>query len=182
MQGNKTAIILLGGIAPAIPWFGLKDGWDGRVTSAGMLTLERMLTAQGVDVHVLIWGDYISAFPIIVKAAADNQIIILIGYSGGASRATWLVNEKSCPMINLLVAYDPSPWWQTKDIPHHVQKAICYHNLHPMMPSIYGFLGGGQLTSKVKVPITTVDISEQHLFVQADMKLHLQTVEAVKAL
>jgi hypothetical protein len=53
-----------------------------------------------------------------------------------------------------------------------------------MMPSPFGWLGGGVLTAAkgAKVPIETVDISEQHLAVQFNGDLHKRTIAAVQTL
>jgi hypothetical protein len=48
---------------------------------------------------------------------------MVIGYSGGGSRATWLANLPAKPKIDLMVLYDPSPTWQMKAIYANVKKA-----------------------------------------------------------
>jgi hypothetical protein len=70
--------------------------------------------------------------------------IVLIGYSGGGSRATWIANEIFPRRIDLLVAYDPSPAWQMRKLPPSGGKAICYRNTRPLMFGLGGgALGGG---------------------------------------
>jgi hypothetical protein len=116
--------------------------------------------------------------------------IVVIGYSGGGSRATWLANMPSKPQIDLMVHYDPSPRWQMKPIGTNVKKALCYHNTQPLMwvPGI-GSLGGGELVPSAAArdvldtpAIETVDIAEQHFLVQVDQSLHQRTVDAVRSL
>jgi pimeloyl-ACP methyl ester carboxylesterase len=174
--------ILLGGIGEG--FFGLPNGWDGPVTSDGMYGLAKQLEAlPGVTIKTYDWGDWNQAWQASVSDKSADKIAV-IGYSGGGSRATWLANDKS-PRIDLMVCYDPSPSWQMLPIGDNVLKAICYHNLNPMMPSLYGMLGGGRLLpSKIagcKI-ILTRNISEQHLDVQFDQSLHTATIEAVKEL
>jgi hypothetical protein len=90
-----------------------------------------------------------------------------------------------------MVYYDPSPKWQMKPISTNVKKALCYHNIKPMMwvPGI-GDLGGGQLighalgsSRPVDGPsIETINIAEQHMLVQINQSVHERTVKAVRAL
>jgi hypothetical protein len=174
--------ILLGGVADG--FFGLPDGWDGVVDSAGMEALANSLkTVRGVKlVATYDWGDWDHCIdPIVANKGADK--IAVIGYSGGGSRATYLADtlyyKKPMANIDLMVLYDPSPSWQMEPIGANVKSALCYHNTDPMM---FG-LGGGVLTdTDSSVPITTIDIAEQHLLVQADQKLHQRTIAAVSAL
>jgi hypothetical protein len=173
--------VLLGGLV----------GSDGSVTSAGMFQLTKMLRAMpDTTVTIYTWDKWGDAYKTILANQGKAKIVV-VGYSGGGSRATWLANMPSKPQIDLMVNYDPSPGWQMKPIGANVKKALCYHNTTPMMwvPGI-GHLGGGQLVSDapragggtVSPAIETVDIAEQHLLVQIDQSLHEQTVKAVQAL
>jgi pimeloyl-ACP methyl ester carboxylesterase len=152
-------------------------GWDGYVTSAGMLGLAKQLQPYAT-VSTYTWGDWERALQ---NVCLDYQHrVVVIGYSGGGSRATWLALDTKEPRIDLMVLYDPSPKWQMRPIRTNVGHAICYYNTNPRMPSPYGMLGGGQLTGSAH--IETITISEQHLLVQADQTLHEKTVAAVKKL
>lgn len=175
--------LLLGGIT----------GPDGWVTSAGMLGLRDKLTAlPGVSTLTYTWNDWQKAAHDVAAAEGGSKIVV-IGYSGGGSRATWLANfhdagvladgmmiETMQPSIDLMVLYAPSPARQMQPIGQNVHKAINYHNTAPFMwvPFI-GSLGGGVL---VGPNVTTIDIAEQHLLVQADGYLHAHTIEAVQQL
>ena len=159
--------ILLGGI-----W-----GWDGYVTSAGMLGLASQIRAAGFPVTTWTWNNWEDAYKQVCIDGYKGKVAV-IGYSGGGSRATWLANGVDEPRIDLMVGYDPSPRWQMRQIGGNVKKAICYYNTNPMMPSPYGMLGGGWFSGIDD--ITTVYISEQHLLVQADQSLHAKTIAAVK--
>jgi pimeloyl-ACP methyl ester carboxylesterase len=174
--------LLLGGLV----------GPDGTVTSAGMFQLAKMLRElPDTEVFTYTWNRWTEAYKAILANEGKAKIVV-IGYSGGGSRATWLANMPSKPQIDLMIYYDPSPSWQMKSINTNVKKALCYHNTTPMMwvPGI-GDLGGGQLVGKtlgssgepIHGPsIETIDIAEQHLLVQVDQSLHQRTVEAVRAL
>jgi hypothetical protein len=99
---------------------------------------------------------------------------VVIGYSGGGSRATWLADGELI-IIDLMVLYDPSPSWQMKPVKDNVKRAICYHNTNPM----FGRLGGGLLRGP---HVEVGDIAECHLDVEKDLALHARTIAAVKEL
>ena len=156
--------ILLGGFV----------GADGYATSAGMFGLQSMLAAlPNVTCLTYQWAAF-------ERAAVDMAFqpittkIVVIGYSGGGSRATWLANLSSKPRVNLMICYDPSPRWQMKSLKGtNVERAISYHNLTPMFLG----LGGGVL---VGPQVETVDISQNHMMVQFNATLHAKTVEEVR--
>jgi pimeloyl-ACP methyl ester carboxylesterase len=174
--------LLLGGLV----------GTDGTVTSAGMFHLATMLRAlPDTTVTTYNWSSWPDAYRAILANQGKAKIVV-IGYSGGGSRATWLANMPTRPQIDLMVSYDPSPRWQMKPIGANVKKALCYHNTQPMMymPGI-GSLGGGELVARtpgrggdgISSPaIENLDIAEQHFLVQVDQSLHQRTVEAVRSL
>jgi pimeloyl-ACP methyl ester carboxylesterase len=179
---SVQVFLLLGGLV----------GTDGTVTSAGMFHLANMLRElPDTTVTTYNWNNWSAAYRSILAYQGKAKIVV-IGYSGGGSRATWLANMPSKPQIDLMVYYDPSPRWQMKPISANVKRALCYHNTSPMMwvPGI-GSLGGGELVARaagragdaVAAPaIETVDIAEQHFLVQVDQSLHQRTVEAVRSL
>ena len=154
-MNDAKVYLLLGGLF----------GGDGIVDSRGMLDLGDQLKALGFPVTTFYWSDYekVDQEPLAGKR-------IVIGFSGGGSRATWLIRH-----IDLMVLYDPSPAWQMKPCGKNVAKAISYHNTAPMM----GNLGGGVLTGP---QVTSIDIAEPHLEVQHDAALHKRTIEACEAL
>jgi pimeloyl-ACP methyl ester carboxylesterase len=179
---SVQVFLLLGGLV----------GTDGTVTSAGMFRLANMLRElPDTTVTTYNWNSWPDAYKAILANQGKAKIVV-IGYSGGGSRATWLANMPSKPQIDLMVHYDPSPRWQMKPISANVKKALCYHNTNPMMwvPGI-GTLGGGELIASaagkvgdvIAAPsIETVDIAEQHFLVQVDQSLHQRTVDAVRSL
>jgi pimeloyl-ACP methyl ester carboxylesterase len=173
--------LLLGGLV----------GTDGTVTSAGMFHLATMLRAlPDTTVTTYNWSSWPDAYKAILANQGKAKIVV-IGYSGGGSRATWLANMPTKPQIDLMVSYDPSPRWQMKPIGTNVKKALCYHNTQPMMwmPGI-GSLGGGELVARATgkgdavagANIENLDIAEQHFLVQVDQSLHQRTLEAVRSL
>ena len=171
--GKKHVYLLLGGINST-------DGW---VTSAGMFALRASLAAlPDVEVTIYEWASFKKAADDIALLPEDD-IVIVIGYSGGGAKATWLANGYfgntsnylSRPRIDLMVLYDPSPAWSMLPINDNVKRAICYRNVTPLF---FG-LGGGVLVGN-NTQIDTIDIFEHHLLVQMDSTLHQRTIEEVK--
>ena len=162
---QKHVYLLLGGLQG-------KDGW---VTSAGMFGLRSSL-AELPDVTVTTYD-----WPSYKKVAADiaqlpkDDIVVVIGYSGGGAKATWLANLPSKPQIDLMVLYDPSPPWGMQVIGPNVKRALCYCNVTP----VFFGLGGGVLRGR-DTQVETVKIYEQHVLVQVNQTLHQRTIEEVK--
>jgi len=157
----KRIYILLGG------FFG-PDGW---VTSAGFLGLANQLKPLGL-VKTYTWDRY--SEPIYDHPEDTPDKIIVIGYSGGGSRATWLANDRTKPRIDLMVLYDPSPRWQMKGLEGtNVKSCWQYVNSSPMF---FG-LGGGRTTGPM---VKTRNIAQQHALVQSNQTLHDVTIALIK--
>jgi pimeloyl-ACP methyl ester carboxylesterase len=171
-KAKKHVYLLLGGIVSS-------DGW---ATSAGMFGLRSSLAAlPDVEVTTYEWASFKKAANDIASLLPDD-IVIVIGYSGGGAMATWLANGQFAdgtymprPRIDLMVLYDPSPTWSMMSIHDNVKRAICYRNNTPLF---FG-LGGAALVGK-NTSIATVDIFEHHLLVQTDNALHQRTIDEVK--
>ena len=158
----KRIHVILGGL-----W-----GPDGPVSSFGMSTLANQLAPYG-EIYTHTWDRWTDCYDTIRANKDDKQIVI--GYSGGGSRATWIANRVPTVRIDLMIALDPSPSWQIKDIGNNVKNAICYYNSHPLF---FG-LGGGKLTGKAK--IQTITVSMQHLLIQFDANIRKEIVDYAKA-
>jgi hypothetical protein len=157
--------VLLGGM-----W-----GPDGYVFSRGMIGLAgRIAEIPGVSADVRVWSDYPAVAREIARLPAGERVV-LVGYSGGGSRATWIADALGNRPIDLIVAYDPSPKWQMKGLHANVKHAVSYHNLNPMFMN----LGGGIMTGH---NVLSIDISEPHLSVQSDEALHRRTLQLISAL
>jgi hypothetical protein len=176
-MAKKHVYLLLGGI----------ESWDGWMTSAGMFGLRSSLAAlPDVEVHTYEWASFRKAADDIASLPPDD-ILIVIGYSGGGAKATWLANgyfggsypkdARPRPQIDLMILYDPSPTWSMMALQDNVKRAICYRNVTPLF---FG-LGGGALVGK-NTKIETVDIFEHHLLVQVDSALHQRTIDEVKSI
>jgi pimeloyl-ACP methyl ester carboxylesterase len=156
----KTRVfIILGGL------FGL----DGYVTSRGMIGLGNQIKTKfpNADVTYFTWTDWQAVVNVLSPTLKGDKNVV-IGYSGGGSRATWLAGQYGT-LIDLLITYDPSPQISMRQVRC---KAINYHNQAPWM---FG-LGGGVL---VGPNVHTVEISEQHLMVQYDQRLHDMTLAEI---
>ncbi len=166
---HAKVFLLLGGLV----------GFDGDVTSAGMFKLEHMLEElPGVSVKSYAWSSFMTAA---YDVQMTKTLKVVVGYSGGGSRATWLANAIPMTMIDLMVLYDPSPWWETHPIGHNVKQGICYHNTKPeMWVPFIGQIGGGKLVGTGN--IITQNFAQQHLLVQFNEELHNETVKYVKKL
>ncbi len=171
-RAKKHVFLLLGGL----------NGADGWVTSAGMYGLRSSLKAlPDVELTTYNWQSYKDAYDAIALLPEDD-IVIVIGYSGGGHKATWLANGYSGvpgrywarPRIDLMVVYDASPTWAMMPIHDNVKRAINFRSVTPMF---FG-LGGGALVGNTE--IETVDVSEHHLLVQINETLHQRTVAEVK--
>jgi hypothetical protein len=148
-----------------------------------MMMLKPMLEPLGCAVAVYQWQNWEVAWEHLSATRLLRRVVI--GYSGGGSRATWLANKAPRPIIDLVVTYDPSPTWQMEPLNVNVLRAITYENSMPFAFGLLGKydLGCGHLTSHGAPPVITRNhINMPHLAVQADMQLHTQTVDAVKAL
>jgi hypothetical protein len=163
---HKHIYLLLGGL----------QGHDGWVTSAGMFGLRAQLeTLPDVTVTTYGWPSYKNVAADIALLPKDD-LVIVIGYSGGGAKATWLANMPSKPQIDLMIMYDPSPPWGMMPIGPNVKQAICYCN---MTPAFFG-LGGGMLRGRDNTHVEIVKIYEQHLLVQVNQTLHQRTIDEVK--
>lgn len=155
-------------------------GPDGFIDSAGMNGLaDRLQALPGISVNRYMWDHYEGAAAAMQVQPPEDRTI-LIGYSGGGSRATYLSREYPRQIIDLMVLYDPSPKWQMVPLYSNVKRAVCYYNETPHM---FG-LGGGKVTGMLGYTgeIEILPIAEQHLMVQFDQQLHARTVWEVENL
>lgn len=164
MSIKVAVFILLGGFV----------GPDGYVDSTGMVSLARQLRAlPGISVEMHNWANWSAVASRIMGLEASK--VVVIGYSGGGSRATYVATAVRSHHIDLLITYDPSPWWQMQPVGSNVRRCVTYQNATPFF---FG-LGGGNLECPhtIRVPI-----AEEHAFVQFDRRLHARTVLEVTRL
>jgi hypothetical protein len=173
----KYIHVLLGGM----------QGPDGFLDSAGIEFLALRLAPLGI-VRTYPWseweraGEAISSTQVGTKIGANT--FVLIGYSGGGSRATWLVDKRfdnaiSRPMIDLLITLDPSPEGDMRPIRTNVLRVVNFHNkMQDLFWPGIGKLGGGRVTGARVVE--EVEINMPHLAVQADVGVHEKVIELVE--
>lgn len=163
---HKHIFLLLGGL----------HGHDGWVTSAGMFGLRGQLASlPDVTVTTYGWPSYKQVAADIARLPKDD-LVIVVGYSGGGAKATWLANMAPKPQIDLMIMYDPSPSWGMMPIGPNVRRAICYCNI---TPAFFG-LGGGMLRGRDGTDVEIVKIYEQHMLVQVNQTLHARTIDEVR--
>jgi pimeloyl-ACP methyl ester carboxylesterase len=95
---------------------GLTGGQGEQLVNVGMRALALQLQQiPGMRVTQYPWGEY-------ERVALNHHYdsVVVIGYSGGGSRATWLADEHPLT-IDLMVLYDPSPAWQMKPLKDNVK-------------------------------------------------------------
>lgn len=150
-------------------------GPDGPLVSAGMDALARRLASVSkyITCRVYNWCDW-QEVGHDIDAQSDMLPVVLIGYSGGGSRATWVAPGRR---VALMVLYDPSPIYQCLHIGANVKRCICYYNQTPMMLGL-----GGGIVAGVGKNVEVVKIAQQHLSVQFSSELHDMTEQAVRAL
>jgi dienelactone hydrolase len=148
-------------------------GQYGWTTSAGMYSLAQSLARYG-EVSVHQWDDR----TIVQDAKRHSGKIVIIGYSLGANSTVAIANK--LPQVDLIVAYDPSRLSPlahevngefTQHVKPTVRRAICFYNPYAW------YFGGARLAGS---SVEVVPISNFHLAVAVDQRLHDITEEAVK--
>lgn len=114
-------------------------GWDGVVTSAGLVTMQNQLRVYGPVKSYLQQGSYQCANEIYSECAKDD-IPVLIGYSGGSVMATRICNDpllRRKQDISLLINIDGSPAGNIQAVLGNVKKIVNIYDPHPWI------FGGG---------------------------------------
>jgi hypothetical protein len=148
-------------------------GQYGWTTSSGMYYLAQSVARYG-EVSIREWDDR----TIVPEARRHSGKIVIIGFSLGANTTVAIANK--LPHVDLIVAYDPSRLSPlvhaadgefTQHVAPTVRRAICFYNPYAW------YFGGARLEGS---QVETVLISNYHLDVAVDQRLHEITEEAVK--
>jgi hypothetical protein len=148
-------------------------GQYGWTTSSGMYYLAQSLARYG-EVSIHEWDDR----TIVPEARRHSGKIVIIGFSLGANTMVAIANK--LPHVDLIVAYDPSRLSPlasaadgefTQHVAPTVRRAICFYNPYAW------YFGGARLEGS---QVETVLISNYHLAVAVDQRLHEIAEQAVK--
>jgi hypothetical protein len=138
-----------------------------------MYYLAQSLARYG-EVSVHNWDDR----TVVQDAKRHPGKIVIIGYSLGANSTVAIANK--LPHVDLIVAYDPSRLSPlaheingefTQHVKPTVRRAICFYNPYAW------YYGGARLDGS---QVELVPISNFHLAVAVDQRLHDITEEAVR--
>ncbi len=149
------------------------DGQGGFLTSMGMHRLaSRLAQIPGLTVTTHPWK-YPGAIVDSIKRLPKGEQVILIGYSLGAHMTTYISNSMPSRRFALLVAYDPSIYSAYQGGPgSNVKRMLLYHN------------NGSSTFGHARIPgrqVETTEITEGHMAVDDDERLHAKTIAAVRA-
>lgn len=150
-------------------------GWDGIITSAGLLGLEAHLRELGPVKSYLQQGSYRCADDMYKECAADD-ICVLIGYSGGSVMATRICNDplkRKEQTVNLLVNIDGSPAGNMQPVGANVKKIL---NIYSPVAWIFGggrAIGHNMVDKPISIP---------HLAFQSSQTVYNWIYEAVRQL
>ena len=148
-------------------------GQGDAFTSRGMVQLAARIRSQWPKAKVTehVWRTGIAVIVPDIKAQALDERIILIGYSLGANDVTMIANRVGHRSIDLAVCYDPSVMGQVEQPGANVKRLLLYHNSGN--PDVVGHaIFQGAMVERT-------EISEAHLSVDNDEKLHQQTMAAI---
>jgi pimeloyl-ACP methyl ester carboxylesterase len=164
---TKRIYMLLGGMI----------GPDGialaPIENSGMIVMQAQLKHMGCEVYVETWDNWARYIPMMGPASPDYRNVVL-GYSGGGTRATYLADHANKPHIDLMILIDPSPKAQMKPVGGNVKRALVIHNSFP------GLLGGGQLHATG--PMQVVGVHVPHLLVPELRQVQEAVFSAVREL
>lgn len=155
-------------------------GVDGFVDSTGMVSLANRIKQKfpQIVLETHYWSDYINVEKSILKLPVTDKVI-LIGYSGGGSRSTYVANGVYSHKIDLIIGYDPSPTGQMQPMKSNVVRAVTYHNTSILSRLTMVGLGGGQFSGSSQTQFVKHDISQHHLAVQFNEALHQITFNEI---
>jgi hypothetical protein len=165
---TKHVYMLLGGM------FGPDGVALAPIENSGMLVMQAQLRAMGCDVKVETWDNWARFIPMI-GAGAKN---ILVGYSGGGTRAIYLVDHPHFRQtIDLMILIDPSPKSQMRTVGGNVKHVLLIHN---SFPGVYG--GGDLVINNLTPPVHRIDVSAPHLMVPELPQVQEAVFSAVRSL
>lgn len=168
-------------------------GFDGVITSAGLMELDNKLRKFGPVKSYLQESSYRCAKEIYNEAAKTDKVV-LIGYSGGSVMATRICNSPlfdESQIVDLLVNIDGSPPGNMQRVGDNVRAIL---NIYDPNAWVFGGgtisrwrkrktrQGGGIATAPDDTTIRSVAIDMPHLAFQSSDAVHNLIIEEVKKL
>jgi Cache 3/Cache 2 fusion domain len=153
----------------------LLEGLGGRITSAGIVSLQRELSAipNTIVPPPIAQSKWRSAVKLIEDQEPGTTIVV-IGYSLGANNSTYVI--KKVKHVDELIAIQPSLWGPSVAIGENIDKAIEIYN--PRFWRTAG-LGAKRL---VGVHFSYITNNDSHLYAHNDPQVHKFIFNEVKAL
>ena len=153
----------------------LLEGLGGRITSAGIVSLQKELSAipNTIVPSPLAQSNWRSAVKLI-EQQEPGIAIVLIGYSLGANNLTYIT--KKVKHVDELIAIQPSLWGPSAAIGENIDKAIEIYN--PRFWRTAG-LGARRL---VGVHFSYITNNDSHLYAHHDPQVHKFIFNEVKTI
>jgi hypothetical protein len=153
----------------------LLEGLGGRITSAGIVALQKELSAipNTTAPSPIGQSKWRSAVKLIEQQEAGTKIV-LIGYSLGANNSTYITNKVR--HVDALIAIQPSLWGPSAAIGENVDKAIEIYN--PRFWRTAG-LGAKRL---VGIHFSYITNNDSHPYAHKDPQVHKFIFNEVKTI
>src|SRR5262249_13226407 len=161
--------------APADDLVVLLEGLGGRLTSAGIVSLKRELSAipNTIVPSPIAQSKWRSALKLIEQQEPGTKIVV-IGYSLGANNSTYITTKVK--HVDELIAIQPSLWGPSAAIGDNVDKAIEIYN--PRFWRTAG-LGAKRL---VGVHFSYITNNDSHPYAHKDPQVHKFIFNEVKTI
>lgn len=155
-------------------------GWFGLAASGGIHAFGHYLQSKGYEVVFCRYQypDWIVTN--LEETTERTRPRALIGYSLGANCCAWVANRTNT-MIDLIVGYDPTrrgPPLSNYPIGKNVRHCIQYNNRGLLFTNL--FVGKGAYVNNGCPSFLSYDITDEHLLVQYNQKLHIITESALE--
>ena len=153
----------------------LLEGLGGRITSAGIVSLQKELSAiPNTRIPSPITQSKWRSAVKLIEQQEPGTTIVVIGYSLGANNSTYIT--KKVKHVNELIAIQPSLWGPSVAIDDNVDKAIEIYN-----PRFWRTVGLGA-KRLVGVHFSYITNNDSHLYAHSDPQVHKFIFNEVKTI